>query len=351
MIPLLRSFPIEDLRSIRAENSISEEKKVILFNKMYKLMSVNKAVNQIEEYDNPKIVLWFTNYFGSVMKSTYEWYQNNVFKKIPKAQFWLADLKAWALLAVNKEQLKKNYPSLVKNIEAIPENKTMDGAQDMSQSEKIAVECPLITSSSTTIDNDLSQVAGYKPLISKDFFKWLLQIENRSLLSDDVCEQLCKESSNKDRLSFSLADIGYKPSLLNRSLKKLNGKTMLQDDVGKIYRILQYLEGIYYAKKIIEDTAEKKDKKCSIVFMLPNKEFTYYTVPQEKSLFENFKKSIEVAIQPIISKMDIHIRFQPFAYGEAPDFSDMPYKCKGNGGGRFAKTKLIKALSNLKENA
>lgn len=319
-----------------------QERQEELFKQMQALASIEKAVEQVNNYNKPEIVVWFSNYFGSMKDDSCAWYIKNIFTKVPKkAKFQLTDLTAWALFSVNKKQLKQNYPSLIKTIETVQKNKTSIDSQ----------ECPLITSSSGSVDNDITHLERFRLLRSKDFFQWLLNIKNTALLSDDICNKLCKESSNeipdKDRLSFCLADIGYTPTLLNRSLSKLNNKTMVETDAAKINRLLQYWEGVFYAQKIVLDAVQRKDKQCSIIFMLPNKEFTYYTIPEEQTLFENFKRSIETVLKeslPQGSDIAIDIRFQPFAYGSK--FNDMPYKSNGK---VLKKNKLIELLRTISE--
>jgi len=301
---------------------------------MKERIPVSRAVDQIKNGNNPQIIVWFSNYFGSVMEGTCAWYRENIFNKMSQGTFWLTDLKAWSFLSVDKEQLKKNYPALVEKIERIQQNKVA-GVPELNKPE-MPIECPLITKSSDVIDKELP--SRYKPLISKEFFQWLLSIKDREILPDVVCNKLLREYPRADGLRFSLADIGYKPDILNRA-------ALLEADFSIVYPVLQYLEGMYYAYKVIENSIREGNRECSIVFMLPNKEFTYYTVPGESALFANFRQGVDCAIKslPAGSVIKVGIRFQPFAYGS--DFYDAPYKFTGKkDGNRLKKNELMKRL-------
>src|SRR5579859_7577297 len=334
--PLIDKLPLEELRTVRSR---SEQEKKILFAAMQDNFPLEQAIARAKECNDPQIVLWFTNYFGSVTKKTLSWYQENLFDKL-KATFWLTDLKAWALMSVDQAQLKQIYGPLVAKIVSIQQSK-LQPCKELSNS-----ECPLLSMSSEVIDKDLNRLGNYKPHISKEFFKWLVQLKDQSLVSDDICNQLCKEYPRQDSLRFSLAEIGYNPELFNRSIEKLqvtSRATMLEADFSMIYPILQYMEGVYYAYKVVEKTLHDGKKECSLVFMLPNKEFAYYTVPGEQKLFKSFESSLQSILRQSLepeSPVTVNINFQPFAYGS--DFYDAPYKLSGS---RLKKSELLKQLS------
>ncbi|CAN5172243.1 hypothetical protein BH09DEP1_BH09DEP1_0420 [soil metagenome] len=282
--PAVKALPIEDLRNVRLEKN--SEKKAKLFELMLQVIPLTNAISTIQSLPNPQIIVWFSNYFGSVMELTCDWYNQNLFSKLPKATFWLTDLKAWAFLSVDKEQLKKIYSKLATRIETIQTDKTKTQPLNLS-------ECPLITKSSDVLDEEVNiKTKRYKLLSSKVFFNWLLKTTDTNLISDQLCNALVKEYPRDDGMRFSLADIGYKPAVLNKKCSKLaNNQTLLEADFSLVYPILQYLEGIYYASKVIE--ASNTGENTSVVFLLPNKEFTYYLLPGEKEYFQNFSQGIQ----------------------------------------------------------
>jgi hypothetical protein len=312
------------------------------------LFPIEKTLLAMEKAENPQVILWFTNYFGSAMTETLKWYKENLFSKVKNVTFWLTDLKAWSFLSVDKQQLKQTYKQLTSRIEDLQKAKETD--KDIQSLQITITECPMTTKSSDIVNEaTLSQTRSYKLLSSKAFFKWLLQNEDTTIISDDICNKLCKDYPREDSLRFSLSDIGYKetdekgnikPKLLNRSIAKLNNKTLLDVDFSMAYPILQYLEGIYYASTIIKQCAENNEnKECSIIFMLPNKEFTYYILPDEPEFFNNFCQGIKSALSKTKIPVKTAIRFEPFAYGT--DFYDAPYKF---GGSRLTKGALLKGL-------
>lgn len=321
----VKVLPIEDLRNVRSKSS---EEKAKLFELMRQTIPLSNAISSIQKLPNPQIIVWFSNYFGSVMEKTCDWYNQNIFSKLPKATFWLTDLKAWALLSVDKEQLRRTYAPLVRCIE-----------------EKLPLsECPLITKSSDVLDEDINiKTKRYKLLSSKAFFNWLLRETNTSLVTEQLCNALVKDYPRSDSLRFSLTDIGYKSTLLNKTCSKLpNNQTLLEADFSLVYPILQYLEGIYYASEILA-TNLKENK--SIVFLLPNKEFTYYLLPGEKEYFQNFSQGIQVVASNILKdNPNVTISFDPFAYGA--DFYDAPYKFSG---ARLKKTVLLEKLNSQEQ--
>lgn len=335
--PLINIISVEELRNVRAK---SPAERKAFFQQVRDLFPLEKTIQEVNKLENPQVILWFTNYFGSVMEKTLKWYTENLFSKVSNATFWLTDLKAWSFLSVDKEQLKQTYGPLVNQLEQLQKAKDLGYPNNLSS---ISLEeCPLINKSSDVVDKEIENIGHYKLLSSKAFFTWLLQNKQTTLVSDEICNQLCKEYPREDSLRFSLSDMGYKPELLNRIIKKTKGKTLLDVDFSLAYPILQYLEGIYYASTIAQ-TAQFTNKQCSIVFMLPNKEFTYYILPEEKEYFTHFCQGVQAAVthsitQPILA--NVAIRFEPFAYGD--DFYDAPYKFSGS---RLKKQAFLKALT------
>ena len=320
-----------DLPNVRSK---ADSEKGALFQKMLDRFPLTKAIKQVKKTASPQVVLWFTNYFGSVSQETAEWYRDKVFdkvfKKVPKATFWLTDLKAWRFLSVDAQQLGINYKSIVEQIRQRP---------------LAPKECPLVDKCSDVLDESISQNGAYESLSSQSFFQWMLRVKDMTLLPDGVANKLCKDSRRSDSLPYSLSRMGYKPPLLNRSLKRYEANevssNMLDVDFSLVYPVLQYLEGVYYAAKIIRFRAESfPEERPSLTFLLPNKEFAYYLVPGEEEPFATFKAAVErVLIQdnkPLPPSASI--RFEPFAYGE--DFYDAPYQL----GGTRLKKNTFKAL-------
>ena len=309
-LPILLASGIRDVRTME------EKQKQLLFQRMGKLLPSECALARISNIANPQIILWFTNYFGKVSKATLAWYKKNVLTELPKATFWLADLKAWRFLSTGKNELKG---PLVDRLLA---------GQQLSPK-----ECPLINeTSSDVLDASVNDLPCYKLLSSKTFFEWLLTVKDRSILPDTICKRLRRAERLESSLPVSLSQMGYKPELLNRVLEGEN-TNLLDVEFSLIYPILQYLEGIYYAVQIAE--SKKRDlqqgKDVAIVFLLPNKEFTYFAVPGENDCFIAFQEAIQKALTledgPIAATATICI--EPFAYGN--DFYDAPYRLTSGG--------------------
>ena len=75
--------------------------------------------------------------------------------------------------------------------------------------------------------------------------------------------------------------------------------------------------------------SKKGPGPINVVFLLPNKEFTYYTFEYEVPIFRNFNEGLKRVLalknggQPVTAT----VLFQPFAYGN--HFYDTPYNAKG----------------------
>lgn len=300
---------------IREARSKSATEKQSLFEKTKESFPLKLAIARVNEIKNPQVILWFSNYFGGVKKAQLEWNKTNLFKTMPNATFWLTDLKAWGFLSVDAKQLGVIYKGLVTKLK--------------SEGQLSEAECPLLTQSSSVVDNDITKSQMYRLLASKSFFKWLLEVEDMELINDDTCNRLCKDLPREESLPYSLAEMGFKPKLLNRSLVRYAGKektNMLDVEFSLIYPVLQYLEGIYYATRIIESKLPiAPGEEVSVVFLLPNKEFAYYAVPDENVCFQLFKEGIEKALAKYKNQIQgkISIFIEPFAYGD--NFYDAPY--------------------------
>ncbi len=313
---------LEELRSARTANEETQAQMFALFKELFPL---EKAVATIAALNNPQVVIWFTNYFGSIMPSTALWYSTNLFNKIPQATFWLTDLRAWCFLAIDKKQLSQNYSALIAKL---------DNNEQLKQE-----ECPLTTKRSEVLAKVTCTKKRYRPLFSQDFFKALTnKTEEFSLfeLILDKADLLCKTQRREGRAPCSLQNLGYTSPLLDIVSTKLARQTFLTADFTLIFRLLQYLEGLYYASNIIKDTLtnDPSAKECSIVFFIPNKEFTYYLVPQEQSLLSTFKQDLETVISTfsLPPGFRISVYFQPFAYYTPQDNTlfASPYRAVGN---------------------
>lgn len=324
---------LEELRNARTTN---EETQAQLFTTFQKLFPLETVLKNMTVFKNPQVVVWFTNYFGGTAPSTATWYSTNLFNKVPQATFWLTDLHAWCFLAVDKKQLSQNYQKLIEKLD---------------RNEQLTLqECPLITKRSKVLEKTIYAQKRYRSLFSQDFFKALANENEFSLfeLVLDKANLLCKTQRREGRTPCSLQDLGYTSLLLNIASTKLAGQTFLTADFSLIFRLLQYLEGIYYAFKIIKDTISNDPlaNECSIVFFIPNKEFTYYLVPQETALFDMFKQDLETVISACLTlprEFRILVYFQPFAYYTPEDNTlfAAPYRAIGN---PCTKSKLEKLL-------
>lgn len=319
--------PASYLSLCAAYASRSPEEREPIFKEMQELYPITTAVEQLKTIPSPNVILWFTNYFGSVSPESVTWYKKNVFSRLVGATLWLTDLKAWQILSVGKDQLAKNNPKLLEMLK----NRSLD-----------ATECPLGGTSRVLTQANLEKTSkeecAYRILSSQSFFTWLSNIKDTTLISDETITALCKTSPREGALSASLSQLGYKPALLNRTLSTDPSKNILDLPNSQVFPVLQYLEGIYYASEIIKNQPFAKTN--TVAFVLSNEECSYYNIPGESKPYGTFQKAVQTILKGDAGDTPaVSIQFIPFMYGKT--MSAAPFKTKGK---RLTSTQLSKEL-------
>ena len=87
-------FSVHELQNVRNK---SVEERRLLFEKLKASFERETALGKIRSLPNLQVLVWFSNYFGSVMRETLMWYREAIFKELPSAAFWLTDLKKHGL--------------------------------------------------------------------------------------------------------------------------------------------------------------------------------------------------------------------------------------------------------------
>lgn len=313
-IPLL---PITALKNLRYLTDADKKELFLSFSQQFPVDAVKKKIEH--STCNPEIVLWFTDHFGQISRKNILWYRQNILEPLASSQstFWFVDLAAWRFLSVKETELLKctDFQIFLKK-------------QNQGNYANLA-KCSLVTDKAAVlrIPNDLS---SYAVLRSKDFFIWLSKLP---FSIDDIdplmVDLLIRKDLRSGSAHFSLRQLGYQPQFLDTWSKSLQ-QNLLDADNTQIFPLLQYLEGIYYALKIVDHCSKRGDEKCNIIFLLPNKEFTYYMVPGEESPFKTFGRTIASFIlkkNSIQQVSKIKISFYPFSYGK--EFYDQPYEEQG----------------------
>lgn len=211
----------------------------------------------IEKTEYPHIIVWYGGESG-VNKEGAQFYKDHIFSEFNKQdkpfKFYLYDLIAWGGL--------RNLRASVKTKDKLAEN---------------------------------IKTSRYSFIHSADFFNDLIQEKNPEII------QYYNETILKNPV-LSYPSTGRKPNhiMVKDVLSAESLKTIHDIDTAYAYSPLQYLEGIYLAKTIINSSNTKQN----IIFMLPNDEYKYYTSP---SLQEDLNKII---------KRDSNIIFVNFKYGD-----------------------------------
>lgn len=329
--PIIDLMPITTLKNLRGLDAQEKEQ---LFEWFAPQFAIEGAIAKIkQEVTDPQIVLWFADHKGKVPKRGALLYKNQIFNPLAaiNSKFWLVDLAAWRFLSLDQMELQ--------NCADFAACMNQSGTADFSK----AGFNSLINDTASMLDT-IKELQSFGVLRSSEFFAWLNQLpftidQIDPMLADLIIRTDLREGAAR----YSLHQLGYNPLFLEISSTRV-GKKLVDADSTQIFPLLQYLEGIYYALRIIEDCAQKGNE-CSVVFLLPNKEFTYYMVPGESAPFETFRKNIcsLLARQKSYCKIPkVKIYFYPFSYGHG--FYDQPFD---DSGPCIKKDELVPLLSNL----
>ncbi|CAN5172072.1 hypothetical protein BH09DEP1_BH09DEP1_0410 [soil metagenome] len=292
----INTLPLAQLKNLRY---LSAQEKERLFEKLelIKRFSPEKACNTIQTVNEPYVILWFADHTGNLSAQGAQWYQENVFSACTNSQFALVDLAAWKYFSLPLSGFEK------------------ENSADILQS--LLSKCDLC--------NTLSSFNNYRMLYSSDFFGWLNRLNAKiDAVIPHSSELLVRSDFRKDAMRFSLREIGYTPSFLNVWCAKLQCN-LLDADQTQIFQLLQYLEGIYYALCVIDNALQENKQECTVIFLLANKEFTYYVIENESSYFQTFANDLNaIAQQEQRPLIPANIYFLPFGFGTS--FYDQPFE-------------------------
>jgi hypothetical protein len=310
----IKKMPIGTLKNLRSK---SEQEKKKLFESFtsvssFKIQNICKRIRSIQ---NPHIIVWFTDHFGQVPAKGLEWYKQNIFSQCASqsATFWLIDLAAWRYLSIKETQLRKSSDFV------LFERKKSEGQSLPIQ------ECPLLSDQSDLFPQVLNTRSQMRFLRASDFFAWLSQTDLQ--FSTINLNTLVRDDLRSGAARFSLRQLGFRSSFLTDNKK--NETSFIDLDNSQIFPLLQYLEALYYVLRIVESDQVSGAESCNIVFLLPNKEFTYYLVQGESRPFETFKKNLDELLQKNNRlKLKVSVYFYPFAYGNG--FYDQPFEEEGD---------------------
>ncbi len=278
-----------------------------MFEEFQRNFTIKKAVEKIKNScKDPQILLWFTNHYGKVPQKGALWYKTNIFEKLGSqgTTFWLADIAAWRFLCTSEEELKKSadFSVILKN---------------SKNNENLLTErsCPLVTDRSDALQES-AILAPFAVVRSRDFYRWLNALPfTIGAFDANLADRIVRTYMRLESPRFSLKNIGYSPLFLQVPSSKL-GKTLIEADHSQLFPLLQYLEGVYYTLRIVERCVSKGKRECTIVFLLPNKEFKYYMIAGEKKPFDTFRKNVEWFLQKqSVHNVAVKIYFYPFSYG------------------------------------
>jgi len=330
--PALALMPIATLKNSRR---LSEKEREELFVEFSPQFAIEKATEEIKQkVVDPQIVLWFADHYGQVPQRGAAWYKNQVLKPLAGtgARFWLTDLAAWRFLSLRETKLM--------NCADFAACRKPDGVADYSR----AGFTSLMNDIAVALDG-ISELQGYDVLRSNEFFRWLNQLPfTINEFDPQGIDRIIRTACRPGAPSYSLRELGYKPQLLDVVSKKLNNN-LLDADSTQVFPFLQYFEAVYYVLKIAEQAEKEGRRECSIVLLLPNKEFTYYLVDGEAVLFETFRTYVSSLLslnQKLRALQRVKIYFYPFSYGK--ELRAQPFDEPGPS---LNKEALVTLLSNL----
>lgn len=317
----LKIFIDERLDKYSKINPKTTEEENILFKDMQNNSNfkIENCIEIINKKTDPNVIIWFTNYFGTVTKKNLDFNKENIFKKSKNSKFWLTDLKAWTLLSVDKDQLEEN-----KLEESLKDNDYI----------------PFFEKSKVLSEENIKNKNEYKILSSAEYFKWLSEIKEENIkLTNNELSDLCKEKPNEKKLKKSMLEMNFKSEFLsNKKLDRFGKNEEISESLSnvpanQIFPILQLIEGAYYISEVVNNNKDLESENDEIIFLIPNKEFLYYTDKNNndnKISFDIFKEIVKNVLDErnIELNKDLNITFMPFVYGEG--FRDAPYKASGS---------------------
>jgi hypothetical protein len=293
----ITELPLDQLKNLRY---LTAQEKTQLFAtlNLSQRFSIEKAVTLIQNLNQPYILLWFADHKGNLSTKGTQWNQENIFSRVPSGtQFALVDLAAWKYFSLPASTRENPNNSLIR--------------------QSLFSECLLC--------KNLDCTDRYCMLRSSDFFVWLNQLNVKiNTVMPNTFQSLIRTDLRKDAVRFSLREIGYTATYLDVWSSKLQCN-LLDADQTQIFPLLQYLEGTYYALNLIEKAITEDRQECNLVFLLPNKEFTYYLLENEHSYFQTFASDLmriaQVENRPLIPTT---LYFIPFGFGTS--FYDQPFE-------------------------
>lgn len=310
----ITKIPVQTLKNLRYYTP-TEKKQLFETFSAITSFSVENCCLRIKSIPNPDVILWFTNHYGDISYAGLEWYKKHIFTCTPlNTTFWLTDLAAWRWLSLSQQEL-----CVFNDFTEFTQKQEARKGLELSN-------CSLIHDASLVLLSTIEQCNRYKVLKSYDFFRWLLDLPGSiHSLNPFIVDDIVRKDIRPNAAHFNLKEIGYTPVFLNYCLPNLK-KNLLDLDQTQIFPLLQYLEALYYALTIINTRLEEGKSECQIIFLLPNKEFTYYLVSNEKKPFDTFAKHLEQLLrnQKMKNNIKITLHIYPFRYGS--DFYDQPYE-------------------------
>lgn len=305
------ALPIKKLRNLRYLSDVQRKQLFhdLKFPELFNSEAVCKRIT--ESSNNPHIILWFTDHYGRIPQTGFLWYKHEIVDRLSaiKPTFWLVDLAAWRFLSLKEKIIAQDV-----------DFREFKGKKEQGK-DLLSTECPLIKEAGSYLKEDPKK--SYRVLKAQAFFAWLLQLPfSIQDMDAHLIDRLVRNDLKEGAARFTLRNIGFKPLFLECT-------TLLAQDHTQLFPLLQYLEGIYYVFCIVLDCVHQQRTGCDVIFLLPNKEFTYYANTGELP-FTHFGKNLEWLLRkmlPASCKVKVRLFFYPCAYGN--DFYDQPFEENG----------------------
>lgn len=233
------------------------------------------AMAKMNELENPQMILWYAGE-SSLVEEGATFYKNEILSHLNRpGKFHLYDLASW-------EGLRK------KKAKITTETKMSQRINTLKLSHIVAIHSADFLKDLAT-ENNPEVIAYYNDIIFKD-----------PLLFTNSIDRKINGILVQDKMPVS-------------ALKAIHGM-----DTAQTYSALQYLEGIYLVKRIVQASQGEEN---NIVFLLPNDEYKYYVTP-------NLSRDMNAVLSNsgILNKK-INIFFKSFQFGKS--IKDRPYIMKG----------------------
>lgn len=248
----------------------------------------------MEKYQNPHIISWFVGYYGLPVSAA-QFYKSEILQPLrlgkDHIKCSLIDLSAWRILVEHEQKNPKFSDLFIKHCSSDQINGKNDSIFRVASASKYF----------EFLFNPDEQSAHH--------IDFILTHRSRNFILGQSLAYLQKKKERNIPSKLSFKELGAPQSPHLKSIEDI--------DTDGIFSALQYMEGLYMVKNIVESGNNTRD----IIFLLPNEEYKYYYDSHNA-----FQEDLNAIVK---TNSDISVHFVRFDYGKMK--TDSPCKILKDG--------------------